>query len=90
MLGLVVDLAPVLLDILAVPGPGNLLGNLLCAIVSLLDFPALLGVGSQLLDVVIRSLEGWPGPSVSIADYGLRVAGKILPVIRNPQSPIIS
>ena len=32
LLGLVVDLAPVNLAIVAQPGPGNLLGNLLCAL----------------------------------------------------------
>ncbi len=37
LLGLVIDLAPVNLDITAVPGAGNLLGNLLCAIAGLLD-----------------------------------------------------
>jgi hypothetical protein len=37
LLGLVVDLAPVDLDITAVSGAGNLLGNLLCAVVGLLD-----------------------------------------------------
>ena len=41
LLGLVVDLAPVHLDIVAQSGPGNLLGNLLCALVNLLN-----GVGS--------------------------------------------
>jgi hypothetical protein len=37
LLGLVVHLDPVVLDIQAQPGPGNLLGNLLCAVVGLLD-----------------------------------------------------
>ena len=37
LLGLVIDLAPVHLDITAVTGSGNLLGNLLCALVRLLD-----------------------------------------------------
>lgn len=37
LLGLVVDLAPVHLDITAVTGRGNLLGNLLCALVGILD-----------------------------------------------------
>ena len=37
LLGLVIDLDPVVLDITAVPGAGNLLGNLLCAITGLLD-----------------------------------------------------
>ena len=41
LLGLQVSLNPVLLVITAVPGAGNLLGNLLCAIVGLLD-----GVGT--------------------------------------------
>jgi hypothetical protein len=36
LLGLVVDLSQVDLDITAVPGAGNLLGNLLCAIAGLL------------------------------------------------------
>jgi len=37
LLGLTVDLSRITLDINAVPGPGNLLGNLLCAIAGLLD-----------------------------------------------------
>lgn len=37
LLGLVIDLEPVVLDITAVPGAGNLLGNLLCAVAGLLD-----------------------------------------------------
>jgi len=37
LLGLVVDLNQVHLTITAVPGPGNLLGNLLCAVTHLLD-----------------------------------------------------
>jgi hypothetical protein len=37
LLGLQVDLDPVHLEINAVSGPGNLLGNLLCALVGLLD-----------------------------------------------------
>lgn len=37
LLGLVVDLAPVHLNITAVPGAGNLLGNLVCAVTGLLD-----------------------------------------------------
>lgn len=61
LLGLVVDLAPVILDITAVPGPGNLLGNLLCAVVSLLDFPGLLSVISQILDAINQILGGLGG-----------------------------
>jgi hypothetical protein len=37
LLGLVVHLDRVVLDITAQPGPGNLLGNLLCAITGILD-----------------------------------------------------
>lgn len=37
LLGLVIDLDQVNLDITAVPGAGNLLGNLLCAVAGLLD-----------------------------------------------------
>lgn len=40
LLGLVIDLAPVSLDVTAVPGAGNLLGNLLCAVAGPLDNPA--------------------------------------------------
>lgn len=37
LLGLTVDLSQIILDVDAVPGEGNLLGNLLCAIVNLLN-----------------------------------------------------
>jgi len=37
LLGLVVNAAPIAIDVIAVPGSGNLLGNLLCAIARLLD-----------------------------------------------------
>jgi hypothetical protein len=37
LLGLQIDLQPIVLDITAVPGAGNLLGNLLCAVAGLLD-----------------------------------------------------
>jgi hypothetical protein len=42
VLGLVVEL-DLVLDIYAEPGPGNLLGNLLCAVAGLLDGPGLIG-----------------------------------------------
>jgi hypothetical protein len=51
VLGLTVDLAPIVLDINAVPGSGNLLGNLLCAVVSLLDGP---GAVAGLLNILDR------------------------------------
>jgi hypothetical protein len=37
ILGLVIDLNQVVLNITAVPGAGNLLGNLLCAVANLLN-----------------------------------------------------
>ena len=49
VLGLVVHLDRVVLDITAEPGPGNLLGNLLCAIAGLLD-------GGLDLNTVLRDL----------------------------------
>ena len=39
LLGLQVDLSQITLDVTAVPGAGNLLGNLLCAVAGLLDNP---------------------------------------------------
>jgi len=56
LLGLVVDLAPIHLDITAVSGAGNLLGNLLCAVAGLLDpngfLTDLIGTLTQLLDLL--------------------------------------
>ncbi len=37
LLGLVVDIGPIEIDIYAIAGPGSLLGNLLCALVGILD-----------------------------------------------------
>jgi hypothetical protein len=37
LLGLQVDIAPISINVTAVPGAGNLLGNLLCAVAGLLD-----------------------------------------------------
>ena len=58
LLGLTVDLAPVVLDLRAVPGAGNLLGNLLCAIVSLLDGPGALAAILQILGNINTLLGG--------------------------------
>lgn len=49
LLGLTVHLDRVVLDITAISGPGNLLGNLLCAIAGLLDGPGDLGALPALL-----------------------------------------
>jgi len=57
LLGLVVDLAPVHLLITAAPGAGNLLGNLLCAVVHLLDNPSTSLAGIEnLLDRILMAL----------------------------------
>ena len=61
LLGLVVDLAPVSLDVTALPGPNNLLGNLLCAVTGLLDQDPTGGLGgvlNQLLSIINRLLGG--------------------------------
>ncbi|WP_347108622.1 ABC transporter substrate-binding protein [Paenarthrobacter sp. S56] len=48
LLGVQVHLNEVVLDITAVPGPGNLLGNLLCAVAGLLDGNATGGLANLL------------------------------------------
>ena len=58
LLGLVIDLNQVVLNITAVPGAGNLLGNLLCAIVGLLDAPTLGQQVVNLLNQVLGILAG--------------------------------
>ena len=56
LLGLVIDLAPVNLDVTAVPGAGNLLGNLLCAVAGLLDRNGPLTGISALLNRLLTGL----------------------------------
>ena len=53
ILGLTIDLNQVVLEIAATAGPGNLLGNLLCAIAGLLDSGAL---GQQLVNLLNQLL----------------------------------
>ena len=71
LLGLRVQLNQVVLDITALPGPGNLLGNLLCAIAGLLDGVDLSGVLGNLLqnllDALIRLLQGLGGGTTGAA-----------------------
>ena len=52
LLGLVVHLDRIVLDISAEPGPGNLLGNLLCAIAGLLDSGPLSQILNQLVNLL--------------------------------------
>jgi hypothetical protein len=59
LLGLVVTLNQVHLNITAVPGPGNLLGNLLCAVAGLLNgsgVSGLLGQITALLNQILAAL----------------------------------
>jgi hypothetical protein len=56
LLGLVVHLDEVVLDISAVPGAGNLLGNLLCAITHLLDGPGSIIAIINLLNSILGAL----------------------------------
>lgn len=57
LLGVIVNLNRVVLDIDAQAGPGNLLGNLLCAVAGLLDNPAAaLGGVAQLLNRILAIL----------------------------------
>ncbi len=70
LLGLTVDLEPLSLDISAVPGEGNLLGNLLCAVAGLLDSESPLGgLLEQLSGAVGGSLSALP-VSGALADGG--------------------
>lgn len=51
LLGLQIDLSVIILDITAVQGAGNLLGNLLCALVGLLDGPNLTALDQVLAQI---------------------------------------
>ena len=55
LLGVLVHLNQIVLDIDAQPGPGNLLGNLLCAVAGLLDNPNGL---AQILNQILRIIGG--------------------------------
>lgn len=52
LLGLVVDLAPIHLDITGQTGPGQLLGNLLCGLAGLLDGFPLNNALAQILEII--------------------------------------
>jgi hypothetical protein len=57
LLGLVIDLNQVNLNITAVPGAGNLLGNLLCDVANLLNGGGPLGNLSTLLNQLLGALR---------------------------------
>jgi hypothetical protein len=52
-----VQLNRVVLRITAEPGPGNLLGNLLCAVAGLLDRGGLLGILRNVLNAILEVLR---------------------------------
>jgi hypothetical protein len=56
LLGLVVHLDQIVLDIDAQSGPGNLLGNLLCAVAGLLDNGGVLTSIASLLNQILQAL----------------------------------
>ncbi len=58
LLGLQLDVAPISIDLTAVAGPGNLLGNLLCALVGILDRNPLAGAVANLLNQINAILAG--------------------------------
>jgi hypothetical protein len=58
LLGLVIHLDQVKLDIVAQPGPGNLLGNLLCAIAGLLNGSGTMQQIANLLNQILQILGG--------------------------------
>jgi hypothetical protein len=57
LLGLEVDLSQITLDITAVAGPGNLLGNLLCAVAGLLDNFTLDAVLANILQSLLNAIN---------------------------------
>jgi hypothetical protein len=57
LLGLQISLNRVVLDIIAVTGSGNLLGNLLCAVAGLLDGGGLLAEVSNILNAILAILR---------------------------------
>jgi hypothetical protein len=57
LLGLQISLNRVVLDIIAVTGSGNLVGNLLCAVAGLLDGGGLLAEVSNILNAILAILR---------------------------------
>jgi hypothetical protein len=57
LLGLTVHLNEVVLNVAAQPGPGNLVGNLLCAVANLLNGVNLGSLGSALVSALATLLN---------------------------------
>ena len=66
LLGLVIVLQQVQLDIVAVPGAGALLGNLLCAVAGLLDGGFALGLIADVLNAVLAVIEALGGAAGAV------------------------
>jgi hypothetical protein len=83
LLGLTLDLSRITLDLNAVTGPGNLLGNLLCALVGLLDGVGLLAAILQLIERINDLLSGPGGLGAAGASMSLpaQLAAALAPVI---------
>ena len=80
LLGVTVDLSQVILDVNAVTGPGNLLGNLLCAVLSLLDGPGILASIGGILDSINNILAGLsPGSTGGASFFMPWVGGSTAP-----------
>jgi hypothetical protein len=58
LLGLVIDLNQVVLNVFAQTGTSNLLGNLLCAITSLLAIPGAIAAVTSIIDNINNILSG--------------------------------
>jgi hypothetical protein len=56
LLGLTITISPITIDIVAVSVPGNLLGNLLCAIANLLNSGTLATILNQLITLLNQLL----------------------------------
>ncbi len=79
LLGLTVDLSAIDLDINAVPGAGNLLGNLLCAVAGLLDGTSIGDILNSLVGTLTDLLNGLLGAlPVTGGLAALRVDGNVL------------
>jgi hypothetical protein len=78
LLGLVIDLSEVELDITAVPGAGNLLGNLLCAVAGLLDGGSLSDLLNNILALINQLLDGLLGNLTTMGGLSLPQAAGVL------------
>jgi hypothetical protein len=84
LLGLTLDLNEVVLALNAVSGAGNLLGNLLCAVVSLLDLPGIIADISQLVSTINNILGGLSGMGVGGVNWIMpSVPGLSQPILRS-------